>query len=51
MLNDAVCAYMKGRLASSKSYRDAPLMEVEKLQSRSQLFTIASFHAWADKWM
>ncbi len=51
MLNDAVCAYMKGRLASSASYRDAPLMEVENLKSRSQLFTLASFHAWVDKWM
>jgi len=51
MLNDAVCAFMKARLASSPSYRDAPLMAVDKLASRSQLFTIAQFHAWADKWM
>jgi asparagine synthase (glutamine-hydrolysing) len=51
MLNDRVCAYLKNRLATSDSYRDAPLMEVEKLKSRSQLFTIASFHAWVDKWM
>jgi asparagine synthase (glutamine-hydrolysing) len=51
MLNDAVCAYMRSRLASSPSYRDAPLMEVAGLKSRSQLFTLASFHAWADKWM
>jgi asparagine synthase (glutamine-hydrolysing) len=51
MLNDTVSAYLTNRLATSASYRDAPLMEVEKLQSRSQLFTIASFHAWVDKWM
>lgn len=51
MLNDTVCAFMKSRLASSASYRDAPLMKVEALESRSQLFTVASFHAWADKWM
>ncbi len=51
MLNDGVCAYMKSRLASSSSYRDAPLMRIEELESRSQLFTVASFHAWVDKWM
>lgn len=51
MLNDAVCSYMKGRLAASASYREAPLMDVGALKSRSQLFTITSFHAWVDKWM
>jgi len=51
MLNDAVCAFMKARLASSPSYREAPLMEVDKLASRSQLFTIAQFPAWVDKWL
>lgn len=51
MLNDAVCAFMKRRLASSASYRDTPLMKVEELKSRSQLFTVASFHSWVDKWM
>ncbi len=51
MLNDTVCAYMHSRLAASPSYRDAPLMDVSDLESRSQLFTVTSFHAWVDKWM
>ncbi len=51
MLNDHVCAFMRSRLVSSPSYRDSPLMAHDKLQSRSQLFTVASFHAWVDKWM
>jgi hypothetical protein len=42
---------MRSRLGSSPSYRDSPLMAHDKLQSRSQLFTVASFHAWVDKWM
>jgi asparagine synthase (glutamine-hydrolysing) len=51
MLNDAVCAYMRERLASSPSYRHAPLTGIERLRSRSQLFTVTSFHAWVDSWM
>ena len=51
MLNDRVCAFMRGRLDASPSYRESPLMAHDKLQSRSQLFTVAQFHAWVDKWM
>ena len=51
MLNDAVCAYMRERLASSPSYKDKPLMRMERLTSPSQLFTVTSFHAWVDNWM
>lgn len=51
MLNDRVCAFMRSRLDSSPSYRESPLMTHDKLASRSQLFTVAQFHAWVDKWM
>ena len=51
MLNDRVCAFMRARLDASPSYRESPLMTHDKLESRSQLFTVAQFHAWVDKWM
>jgi asparagine synthase (glutamine-hydrolysing) len=51
MLGPRVCAFMRDKLARSASYRDTPLIKMNHLTSSSQLFTVASFHAWTDNWM
>jgi len=51
MLGDNVCSFLRDRLSRSPSYRESPLLETARIATRSQLFTVASFHAWADTWM
>ncbi len=51
MLNGTVCAFMRSRVEASRSYREAPLIDLGEIATPSQLFTVAQFHAWADRWM
>lgn len=51
LLNQSVCEYLRSKLLASYSYRHHPLIDVGKLGSRYQLFTLTSFHTWVDNWL
>ncbi len=51
MLGERTCSFMRAKLLASPSYRDSPLLAVERIESPSQLFTVTTFHSWMDHWI
>jgi len=51
MLNARMAEYLRDALQNSPSYRDAPVFKADELRNQTQLFVLASFHLWRDKWM
>ncbi|HEX5131665.1 MAG TPA: asparagine synthase (glutamine-hydrolyzing) [Candidatus Krumholzibacteria bacterium] len=51
MLGDRTCTYMRDKLGQSASYRESPLVSLDHISDRSQLFTVTTFHTWMDNWI